>query len=249
MASFSLVLLGEENISRLDREDGPIETLGACFFLTASVLFFASYFQSSGPDRGATSIRSKKNISYLVLALLFFIGFGEEISWGQRIIGWETPKYLQEINRQQETTLHNIRVFNSKVFFWGGNHKEERPFLSVILDVQTWFFLFWFTYCLVLPLINHYSRRFREYFSGKGVPLPPVWIGFLLLTNFLIFVSPYMVSYLIKARVPPMYHPFTEIRESNEAFIFAVLSLHELKKQLSKKGRVNERGQILNLFP
>jgi uncharacterized membrane protein YfcA len=106
MASFLIVLLGGENISRLDREDGPIESLGAFFLLTASVLFFTSYFQSSGPDKDATSLRSKKN-SYLILALLFFVGFGEEISWGQRIIGWETPKYLQEINRQKETTLHN----------------------------------------------------------------------------------------------------------------------------------------------
>lgn len=39
-----------------------------------------------------------------------------------------------------------------------------------------------------------------------------------------------------------MYHSFTEIRESNDAFIFAVLSLHELKKQLAK-GRV--RGGLM----
>jgi hypothetical protein len=34
---------------------------------------------------------------------------GEEISWGQRIFGWETPEALEEINRQGETTLHNIQ--------------------------------------------------------------------------------------------------------------------------------------------
>lgn len=235
MASYFVVLLGVETMSHLRREDGLIENLGAFFFLTASVLFFASYFQSSGWDKDTIAPRSKKNISYLLLAVLFFVGFGEEISWGQRIIGWETPPYLKEINRQKETTFHNIEIFNSKIFYKGGADNVERPFLSILLDVQTWFFLFWFFYCLVLPLTNRYSARLREYFSGRRVPLPPLWIGFLLLINFLIFVSPLIAYYLLDSKVPRTYHAFSEIRESNEAFIFAILSLHELKNQLSKK--------------
>lgn len=34
---------------------------------------------------------------------------GEEISWGQRIFGWETPEAMEEVNRQGETTVHNVR--------------------------------------------------------------------------------------------------------------------------------------------
>ena len=34
---------------------------------------------------------------------------GEEISWGQRIFGWDTPDDLEAVNRQGETTVHNIR--------------------------------------------------------------------------------------------------------------------------------------------
>jgi hypothetical protein len=33
---------------------------------------------------------------------------GEEVSWGQRILGLQTPETLAEINRQDELTLHNI---------------------------------------------------------------------------------------------------------------------------------------------
>jgi len=221
-------------MSHLRREDGLIENLGAFFFLTASVLFFASYFQSSGPGKDShPSI--KKNISYLLLAILFFVGFGEEISWGQRIIGWETPQILKKINKQRETTFHNIYIFNSKFLYKGNSRKDKIPFLSVMLDVQTWFFLFWFFYCVALPLINRYSLRFRRYFSNKGVPLPPLWIGFLLLTNFLIFLSPLIFYSLIDSKPSRTFHAFAEIRESNSAFIFAVLSFHELKKQLSKK--------------
>src|SRR5690606_24599741 len=32
---------------------------------------------------------------------------GEEISWGQHIIGWGTPEYWAALNDQNETNLHN----------------------------------------------------------------------------------------------------------------------------------------------
>jgi hypothetical protein len=34
---------------------------------------------------------------------------GEEISWGQRLIGVTTPDILQDVNTQSETNLHNVR--------------------------------------------------------------------------------------------------------------------------------------------
>ena len=33
---------------------------------------------------------------------------GEELSWGQHLVGWNTPEPLKEINDQNETNLHNI---------------------------------------------------------------------------------------------------------------------------------------------
>jgi hypothetical protein len=40
------------------------------------------------------------------LACIYFAG--EEISWGQHFIGWQSPDLFQAINRQQETNIHNI---------------------------------------------------------------------------------------------------------------------------------------------
>jgi hypothetical protein len=40
------------------------------------------------------------------LGLIFLIG--EEIAWGQRLFGWQTPDALRSANEQGETTLHNI---------------------------------------------------------------------------------------------------------------------------------------------
>ncbi len=54
--------------------------------------------------------------SYVLLALTAFFIAGEEISWGQRVFDIQTPEQLAEINKQGETTLHNIgralTVFN-----------------------------------------------------------------------------------------------------------------------------------------
>ena len=45
-----------------------------------------------------------------LLGLFCLFGAGEEISWGQRLLGLETPEYLREINSQGEIGLHNIVV-------------------------------------------------------------------------------------------------------------------------------------------
>lgn len=39
---------------------------------------------------------------------------GEEISWGQHFFHWSTPEYWAEVNRQQETNLHNTYVIFEK---------------------------------------------------------------------------------------------------------------------------------------
>jgi hypothetical protein len=52
-------------------------------------------------------------IIFVTLACIYFAG--EEISWGQHLLGWETPKWIEEINKQDETNLHNMSGwFNQK---------------------------------------------------------------------------------------------------------------------------------------
>lgn len=39
--------------------------------------------------------------------------FGEEISWGQKFFGWNTPETWAQINTQAETNIHNTsQIFN-----------------------------------------------------------------------------------------------------------------------------------------
>jgi hypothetical protein len=43
----------------------------------------------------------------IIAALSCLYIAGEEMSWGQHFLHWNTPEYWAEVNRQQETNLHN----------------------------------------------------------------------------------------------------------------------------------------------
>ncbi len=52
-------------------------------------------------------------LCFSALACLYIAG--EEHSWGQHFFNWETPEYWAQINRQQETNLHNtLHLFDKK---------------------------------------------------------------------------------------------------------------------------------------
>jgi hypothetical protein len=67
-----------------------------------------------------------------------FISFGEEISWGQRIFGIETPAFIADANRQSELNFHNLYALSGGStwlnFFKTGefNCRFSRSMASVI---------------------------------------------------------------------------------------------------------------------
>lgn len=83
-------------------EDGPVESIQNLILATGALIAWAS----------SLSQRGKARIGWRVLSLAFVFVLMEEISWGQRIFQIETPESLKEINVQDETTLHNIGIFN-----------------------------------------------------------------------------------------------------------------------------------------
>ena len=88
----------------LTTEDGVIEN--ATVFV-----YFCSFIFSI---LIAKQFKSKKILFTLFLILgigFFFISF-EEISWGQRLFDFESPDWFPE-NIQDETTIHNLEVFQS----------------------------------------------------------------------------------------------------------------------------------------
>ncbi len=104
-------------------EDGVFETLTAILLFFAAILFFRSAWMAG---RKGQAIPIRLLLGSLGLFCLFFCM--EEISWGQRILGWETPEWAKNINSQQETNLHNLV---NKV----GEEDFQLRYLQVIFDL------------------------------------------------------------------------------------------------------------------
>lgn len=88
----------------LYEEDGLMENLTVVGCLWAAGLFLVA---QSRP----TKSRWKRG-SFILLALFFFFVAMEEISWGQRLLGIETPSWMAEQNLQGETNLHNLEFID-----------------------------------------------------------------------------------------------------------------------------------------
>lgn len=94
---------------KLVEEDSLIENLQVLMLLAGSISAFLL----------SKKLWSKKQILLAILfsfvcLTLFFIA-GDEISWGQRIIGYGTPSEIANENLQQEVTVHNINGIHQLV--------------------------------------------------------------------------------------------------------------------------------------
>ena len=58
---------------------------------------------------------------FLIGIGIAFLFFGlEEISWGQRLFGWNTPAVLEQINDKRELNVHNLSTsFLFTLYRWG----------------------------------------------------------------------------------------------------------------------------------
>ncbi|MEW6755792.1 MAG: hypothetical protein AB1505_33165 [Candidatus Latescibacterota bacterium] len=98
-------------------EDGVWESLTAAAFLGAGIVLGASLGRNwpAWPRWG-------ERVPALVLACVLVVAAGEEVSWGQRWLGFATPDFLAERNVQRETNLHNL----------GGYWFQHVSFLGVL---------------------------------------------------------------------------------------------------------------------
>ena len=144
----------------LMREDHPIEMLGALSLLAASVGCLILWRRVRGNDVRWPRLR---RLSLLALAALFFFGFGEELSWGERILGFAPPQSLAEINRQNEANLHNLDLFS-------GSLNPDRLFQ-----------LFWLVIGVLAPAVSLWRpARLR---LQQFMPILPLALAPLFLLN------------------------------------------------------------------
>lgn len=171
--------LDEEKAFRLSVEDGIIEYLSGLFFFLASLVSFY-HFAVVRSSENSTFVRSGRNYLILLLGLFFLFCAGEEVSWGQRVLGIETPEFMEEENAQKEFNFHNLYMFQ-------GTDKN----LNLKTGIKYWFTghklfaYFWITYCLLIPLAAAFVTKVRDFLKRIFFPVMPVWLGALFLVNHL----------------------------------------------------------------
>ena len=80
--------------------ENSVNEIATVVVLVAAVLVGAVHLKQ------AMSSQRRVWLIMLVLGCIYFAG--EEASWGQHWIGWETPAGWSELNDQGETNLHNM---------------------------------------------------------------------------------------------------------------------------------------------
>ncbi|SEK57789.1 hypothetical protein SAMN05421666_0913 [Roseovarius nanhaiticus] len=133
------------------KEDGLVEYGTALFLLIASIVMARHAASLWGQGRRGAAVLTA------VYGLMFFMAAGEEISWGQRIIGWESGEFFLENNKQDETNLHNLMV--------GDVHLTKSlfgPVLTICILL----------YLVGLPLIYPKGGRIARLADRMAVPVP-----------------------------------------------------------------------------
>jgi hypothetical protein len=190
-------------------EDGFFEYVGALSLFAASAVMFI-VFTRAYKTRATTGVHWIKIIVYLGIAVLFFFGAGEEISWGQRIFNIETPEALEQVNEQQELNVHNLALFNS------------------LIDSDDLFNIFWMTVIVLIPALALISKRFKDW-AGNLIPIAPWQLSLLFLLNYLTAkVAKILYLSVYSFFTVPFSQAVQEVKESHYELLFFLLALYIL---------------------
>ena len=177
-------------------EDGIIEYSTAVLLLSVSIYFINKLLRKS-------KVISSKNIGIILFSTIFFFGFGEEISWGQRIFNIETPLFFSENNLQSETNIHNLMI--------GGVKLNKLIFTNVL------FFIFLF-YFLAVPYLYTKSNNVKSIINRFSIVIPKY-------SQSIIFICSTIIIYIFD------HDRVSEIWECLFAFTMLITSISPLNKQ------------------
>lgn len=131
-------------------EDHLVEYLTALFLLISFVVISRRMYQSWKN----TSVKQKIGLACMGAAM--FVGFGEEISWGQRIFELHTPEFFKAYNLQNETNIHNLKIKGVKLNKWVFTYGAMLVFLIYFSS----------------PFLVNRNRRFKKYVDMYGILIP-----------------------------------------------------------------------------
>lgn len=151
-----------------------------CFYVTAAIAFPMAYIWATYEDLFGEWVQFWSFIAALVLSVRlswsrwrlrwFFILLAcscfyvamEEISWGQRLLGFSSPEFFRAKNLQSETNLHN--------FFTGPYKTTLKVVITYVLAAAL------ATYGLVYPAFLRLRWRFAVWLDARGLAAPPLYL-------------------------------------------------------------------------
>lgn len=137
--------------SAMVAEDGFFQWMIFYTLMFASVMCFyrASILK---PFRGSIFA------ACLVLGGILFLAFAmDEISWGQRIFGFQSPLFFQTHNTKMQVNIHHLVI--------NGFHLNNMIFTVAIKILATLYFL-------VLPFFYTKLEKIRAFVNRFAIPLP-----------------------------------------------------------------------------
>jgi hypothetical protein len=172
IGAFALAHVAPDRYDALLQEDRAVEWATVIVFGVAGIV------------RCYAALRAKRVFDFLVGVFCIFVA-GEEISWGQRLIGYTPPGVFLEHNTQQEANVHNFaEVFGRPkwmLIFALGGYGLLLPMLARVgatrrlvdrvgatappLDVAPWF-------ATVIALLIWYPLTF----TGEWAELTAGWL-------------------------------------------------------------------------
>lgn len=134
-----------------------------CFGLAGVLLLVLCFTQRPFMQRAA----------WLLIGVTAIFIAAEEISWGQRIFGIQTPESISKLNIQEELNIHNLEKFAG---------------INIALQkIPAYLILGWLIFSLAVAQVP----RFKEKVIRFGVPLVPFRLSpIFLMTPFFYFFQP-----------------------------------------------------------
>ncbi len=151
----------------LGTEDKFGENMTSVFYFGAGFLLI---LRSIRQTRRRETTVWRETLPVLLGLFFIFVG-GEEISWGQRLLGIETPEAIRQANVQGEMTLHNLSIFDR-----GGAILNQHTALNAFVLLMG----------ILLPLAHWklgWVRKIADKFNFPVIPLACVMWFFLGLLN------------------------------------------------------------------
>ena len=203
------------------------EHLSAWLFLLACLFSLAALDHAR--RRGAPWLR---RLAFGFLALFFFLAFGEELSWGQHFLGYETPESLRGINQQGEFNLHNLSIIDSRT------DSGERSLMRLLFNSNRLFDYFMIGLFLILPVGHRFMPWVRQLHQRLSAPRMALALGIPLILNWLLTIA--SEFWLVDNEFRHM--AVSEIRELNYALLCTsgLFFLFLVEKRLRQVGEPRE---------